>query len=208
MHSSSVSMVFSLSDSVTEGRVYPRTHFVEEAVFSHQGRCDCGQLLWSFCCCELSVWRWHGGLSPGAESAKTRGGEMKRLLFTDPFVIVSSVWHHTEAIKLCSHLIYVVRLKVRSPIYSSLFRLARTMQVIARYWPNNRAKTASIGCSWSVSTKNSFQLSTPSYSLPQWMEFGLTNSNSPTSIRDQRVGSSVVGFPEKLTSNYLTPFTE
>lgn len=83
---------FSVFDSITEGRVYPRAHTVEEAVFIHQGRCDCGQLLWSFYCCELPVWRWHGGrLSPGAERAKTRGGEMKQILFPDSFVFVSSV---------------------------------------------------------------------------------------------------------------------
>lgn len=76
------------SDSVTEGRVHPRTHVVEEAVFSHKGRCDCGQLLWSFCCCELSVWRRHGGRhSPWEGRAKTRGGEMKQILFTWPFCV-------------------------------------------------------------------------------------------------------------------------
>ena len=34
-----------LLHSVIEGRVYQRANVAEEALFSHQRRCDCGQLL-------------------------------------------------------------------------------------------------------------------------------------------------------------------
>lgn len=46
-HLAEVYMVFRnlLLHSVTEGRVYQRANVAEEALFGHQRRCDCGQLL-------------------------------------------------------------------------------------------------------------------------------------------------------------------
>lgn len=46
-HLADVSVVsqYLLLHAVTEGRVYQRANVAEEALLSHQRRCDCGQLL-------------------------------------------------------------------------------------------------------------------------------------------------------------------
>lgn len=76
-----VTVVFSLLN--TEGRVHQWACIAEKIVLSHPGRCDCGQLLWSFHCRKPSVWRTHRWrVSAGGGRGKIRRGTDKQ----DPII--------------------------------------------------------------------------------------------------------------------------